>query len=151
MPLSASLPDARSSGTARNCCSRRIDIQPKNFSADFQAVRPRDPGPDGLFCQRFGLTVSTEASQTVRLSPLNEKLEFGGQGPQPMRYGSVGSPVSTGRRSKRDRAILGSERQFPIYHSEYLSSGFQNGIPHRVAGGGWKWSESVLLRPSSFW
>ena len=44
----------------------------------------------------------------------NDKLEFGGQGPQPMRYGSVGSPVSTGRRSKRDRAILGSERQIPI-------------------------------------
>ena len=51
-----------------------------------------------------------------------DKLEFGGQGPQPMRYGSVGSPVSTGRRSKRDRAILGSERQIPIY---------------RIAGYGW--------------
>ena len=49
-----------------------------------------------------------------QLSGLNDKLEFGGQGPQPMRYGSVGSPVSTGRRSKRDRAILGSERQIPI-------------------------------------
>ena len=45
---------------------------------------------------------------------------LGGQGPQPMRYGSVGSPVSTGRRSKRDRAILGSERQIPIFRSDSI-------------------------------
>ena len=36
-----------------------------------------------------------------------------------MRYGSVGSPVSTGRRSKRDRAILGSERQIGICRADF--------------------------------
>ena len=55
--------------------------------------------------------------QAVGQKKQRDKLEFGGQGPQPMRYGSVGSPVSTGRRSKRDRAILGSERQIPIFRS----------------------------------
>ena len=42
------------------------------------------------------------------------KLEFGGQGPQPMRFGSVGNPVSTYRRSKQGWAHVGSARQIPI-------------------------------------
>ena len=39
-----------------------------------------------------------------------DKLVFDGQGPLPMRYGSVGSPVSTGPRSKRGQAHVGSVR-----------------------------------------
>ena len=39
-----------------------------------------------------------------------DKLEFGGQGPLPMRFGSEGGTVSTGRRSKRGWAGIGSVR-----------------------------------------
>ena len=47
---------------------------------------------------------------TIGLKQQGHKLVFGGQGPRPMRFGSVGNSVSTGRRSKRGQAHVGSVR-----------------------------------------
>ena len=43
-----------------------------------------------------------------------DQLVFGGQGPLPMRFGSEGDTVSTGRRSKRCQERVGSELQIGI-------------------------------------
>ena len=42
------------------------------------------------------------------------KLVFGGQGPQPMRFGSVGNPVSTGaaRNEARQVSVLHDKLEF---------------------------------------
>ena len=44
---------------------------------------------------------------------------FGGQGPLPMRYGSAGNFVSTGRPSKRGWAGIGSKRQIGVWRADF--------------------------------
>ena len=48
--------------------------------------------------------------QMIGIKQQNDKFVFGGQGPRPMRFGSEADTVSTGRRSKRGWAGIGSVR-----------------------------------------